>query len=207
MPDFLATAVEIARAAGGLLVPIFERGVRVEYKGEVDLVTEADRASERLIVERLRAHFPDHGIVAEEGGGQAGESPYCWYVDPVDGTTNFAHGFPFFCVSIGLERDGEVLLKREAPFLGVLFPPRHEAQQLVSHRIRNRALGQQMLGSEDLGRFGKDRRSAQGADSIDRVADGRVGSDASASVAAAALAPEHELARRLGGALHGVQAG
>ena len=116
MSDFLATAVEIARAAGGLLVPIFERGVRVEYKGEVDLVTEADRASERLIVERLRAHFPGHGIVAEEGGGQASDSPYCWYVDPVDGTTNFAHGFPFFCVSIGLERDGEGVV-------GVVYDP------------------------------------------------------------------------------------
>ena len=116
MPDFLTTAIEIARAAGGLLLPIFERRVRVEYKDEVDIVTEADRASERLIVERLRAHFPDHAIVAEEGGSHASDSPYCWYVDPVDGTTNFAHSFPFFCVSIGLERAGEGVV-------GVVYDP------------------------------------------------------------------------------------
>ncbi len=116
MPDFLTTAIEIARAAGGLLLPIFERRVRVEYKDGVDIVTEADRASERLIVERLRAHFPDHAIVAEEGGGHASDSPYCWYVDPVDGTTNFAHSFPFFCVSIGLERAGEGVV-------GVVYDP------------------------------------------------------------------------------------
>lgn len=116
MPDFLATAVEIAREAGALLLPFFDRRVRIEYKGEVDLVTEADRASERLIVERLRARFPDHAIVAEEGGGRAADSPYRWYVDPLDGTTNFAHGFPVFCVSIGLEKSGEIVA-------GVVYDP------------------------------------------------------------------------------------
>ncbi len=116
MPEFLATAIEIAREAGALLLPFFDRRVRVEYKGEVDLVTEADRASERLIVERLRARFPEHAIVAEEGGGRATDSPYRWYVDPLDGTTNFAHGFPMFCVSIGLEHAREIVA-------GVVFDP------------------------------------------------------------------------------------
>ena len=116
MPDFLATAIDIARAAGSLLLPIFDRRVRIEYKGEADLVTEADRASERLIVERLRDRFPEHAIVAEEGSGWTGSSPYCWYVDPLDATTNFAHGFPFFCVSIGLERAGEGVV-------GVVYDP------------------------------------------------------------------------------------
>ena len=68
--------------------------VTIEYKGEVDLVTEADRASEKLIVERLRARWPQHGIVAEEGTRSEMEADYRWYVDPLDGTTNFAHGYP-----------------------------------------------------------------------------------------------------------------
>ncbi len=85
-----------------------------ELKGEYDLVTETDRASEKLIVERLRSHFPTHSIVAEEGGGHAGSSEYCWYVDPLDGTTNFAHGFPVFNVTLALERAGELICGRRS---------------------------------------------------------------------------------------------
>ena len=97
MPCFLETAAEIAREVRRSSLPnICERKIGFELKGEFDLVTEADRSSERLIVERLREHFPSHAIVAEEGGGQAGSSEYRWYVDPLDGTTNFAHGFPGF---------------------------------------------------------------------------------------------------------------
>src|ERR1041384_194270 len=102
MGSYLETAVEIAREAGGLLSTFLERRIPFEIKGECDLVTEADRASERLIVERLRTHFPSHGIVAEEGGGHESNSAYRWYVDPLDGTTNFAHGFPFFNVTMAL---------------------------------------------------------------------------------------------------------
>jgi myo-inositol-1(or 4)-monophosphatase len=80
-----------------------------DLKGAYDLVTETDRASERLIVDRLRSHFPTHAIVAEEGGGQEGTSEYCWYVDPLDGTTNFAHGFPVFNATLALERAGELI--------------------------------------------------------------------------------------------------
>ena len=100
-------AAEIAREAGALVLRYFKRGVKTEYKGqgEVDLVTEADRASEKLIVERLRTIFPSHDIVGEEGTRTtSGAGEYRWYVDPLDGTTNFAHGFPVFCVSLGLER-------------------------------------------------------------------------------------------------------
>jgi myo-inositol-1(or 4)-monophosphatase len=97
-------AAIIAREAGTLLRGYFERGVVTEYKGDVDLVTEADRASEKQIVERLRAVFPGHGIYGEEGTRSGMASEYRWYVDPLDGTTNFAHGFPVFCVSMGLER-------------------------------------------------------------------------------------------------------
>jgi myo-inositol-1(or 4)-monophosphatase len=109
MPDFLSTAADIARSAGKLLLPYYDRRVRVEYKGHVDIVTEADLASEKFIVERLRTLFPEHGILAEESGERRSESPYRWYIDPLDGTTNFAHGFPTFCVSVGLEKSGELL--------------------------------------------------------------------------------------------------
>jgi myo-inositol-1(or 4)-monophosphatase len=113
---FLETAVEIARESGALLANYFERRVAFELKGDFDLVTEADRASEKLVVERLRSHFPQHSIVAEEGGGHESASEYRWYVDPLDGTTNFAHSFPMFNVTLGLERAGEMIA-------GVIYDP------------------------------------------------------------------------------------
>ena len=116
MSEFIEAADSISREAGALLLPYYHRRVRVEYKGEVDLVTEADRASEALIVEKLQSHFPDHALVAEEGSRRSGRSGYCWYVDPLDGTTNFAHGFPMFGVSLALELDGE-------PVLGIVYDP------------------------------------------------------------------------------------
>jgi myo-inositol-1(or 4)-monophosphatase len=111
-------ASEIAREAGALLREFYARGVETEYKGDVDLVTEADRSSEELIVRRLGEMFPQHGIYGEEGTRSGMEQEYRWYVDPLDGTTNFAHGFPAFCVSMGLEHrrpglaaneDGEIV--------------------------------------------------------------------------------------------------
>src|SRR5215475_7275395 len=108
MDSYLETAVDIAREAGGLINQYLERRIGFELKGEFDLVTEADRASEKLIVERLLSHFPSHSIVAEEGGGQEMKSEYRWYVDPLDGTTNFAHGFPAFNVTMALEKSGEL---------------------------------------------------------------------------------------------------
>lgn len=113
---FLESAVDIARESGALLMHFLERRIGFELKGDFDLVTEADRASERLIVERLRSWYPSHGIVAEEGGGHDGTSEYRWYVDPLDGTTNFAHGYPVFNVTLALERNGEMLC-------GVIFDP------------------------------------------------------------------------------------
>src|SRR5512145_1962762 len=100
MPSYLETAADIARESGALLANLFERRVAFELKGDFDLVTEADRSSEALVVERLRSHFPSHSIMAEEGGAHSGSSEYCWYVDPLDGTTNFAHGFPVFNVTL-----------------------------------------------------------------------------------------------------------
>jgi|SRR5579871_953227 len=116
MSSYLETAAEIAREAGALLSSFAERRIGFELKGEFDLVTEADRTSERLVVERLRAHFPSHSIVAEEGGGHAGSSEFRWYVDPLDGTTNFAHGYPVYNVTLALEQAGELIA-------GVIFDP------------------------------------------------------------------------------------
>ncbi len=116
MADYLECAIEIAHQAGSLLRYYFDRHVRFELKGDFDLVTEADRASEKLIVERLKARFPDHGIMAEEGSGHESSSEYRWYVDPLDGTTNFAHGYPVYNVTLGLEKGGELIA-------GVIFDP------------------------------------------------------------------------------------
>mgnify|MGYP000910364109 FL=1 len=108
--------MEIAREAGALAKGYFDRRVPFELKGEFDLVTEADRNSEKLIVSRLRERLPSHDIVGEEGGGHLTGSEYRWYVDPVDGTTNFAHVFPVWAVSMGLERAGEMVA-------GVIYDP------------------------------------------------------------------------------------
>src|ERR1700736_4324884 len=116
MPSFLETSMEVAREAGALLGTYFERHIAFELKAEYDLVTEADRASEQLVIDRLRSHFPTHAIVAEESGGHAGSVDYCWYVDPRDGTTNFAHGFSMFNVTRALEHAGELIA-------GVIFDP------------------------------------------------------------------------------------
>src|SRR5271155_507000 len=123
--EFAHVAEGIARQAGALLRGYYEKGVATEYKGDVDLVTEADRASEALVVERLAEAFPSHGIYGEEGTRDRLTAEYRWYVDPLDGTTNFAHGFPAFCVVLGLERrapglaanaDGEMVA-------GVIYDP------------------------------------------------------------------------------------
>jgi myo-inositol-1(or 4)-monophosphatase len=116
MVSYLDIAVEAAREAGSILLAEFDRPVKIGYKGEVDIVTEADRRSEAAVVARLHSHFPKHTVVAEEGSGHQGASPFRWYVDPLDGTTNFAHGYPCFCVSIGLVENDELLV-------GVVFNP------------------------------------------------------------------------------------
>ena len=113
--DFLTPMQEIARDAGALLMSYFGK-VRVEYKGDVDIVTEADRAAEQLIVGRVRSQFPSHDLMAEEGSRNETGSDYHWYIDPLDGTTNFAHGFPVFCVSLGLAFQGERIA-------GVVYDP------------------------------------------------------------------------------------
>src|SRR6202789_4563959 len=114
--DLVSPMEAIAREAGGLIMGYFRRHVKIEYKGAVDLVTVADRESEALILERIRGQFPDHDVMGEEGTRIETGSEYKWYVDPLDGTTNFAHGYPVFCVSLAVERSG----KRIA---GVIYDP------------------------------------------------------------------------------------
>ncbi|PKN45694.1 MAG: inositol monophosphatase [Deltaproteobacteria bacterium HGW-Deltaproteobacteria-17] len=115
MQNELMIALHMAREAGGILLEGHRLGVApevVEHKGAIDLVTPYDRRSEALVRARLAEHFPDDTVLAEEGGQTEGQGPEgaarrVWCVDPLDGTTNFAHGLPFFCVSIALLIDGE----------------------------------------------------------------------------------------------------
>jgi len=122
-------ASAIAREAGALLREFFAQGVATEYKGDVDLVTAADRTSEKLIRERLAEAFPEHGVFGEEGTRERMEGEFRWYVDPLDGTTNFAHGFPQFCVSMGLEQrpaqstKGAALDQDGTIVAGVIYDP------------------------------------------------------------------------------------
>jgi len=116
-----ATALEAANVAGAILTDYARNGFRVEYKDTVNLVTDADRRSEQAVIDVIRRAFPAHRVLAEEGGVQAGHDPdYRWVIDPLDGTTNFAHGYPAYCVSIGVEYRGDCILGV------VLDPTRHE---------------------------------------------------------------------------------
>jgi myo-inositol-1(or 4)-monophosphatase len=114
--EWLALAVDAARAAGDIIRRGMSDALDIRYKGAINLVTQIDVAAERAVVERLRAKAPDHGILAEEGSVHEGGSPYRWLIDPLDGTTNYAHRFPFFCVSVGLQHEDESVL-------GVVFDP------------------------------------------------------------------------------------
>ena len=114
--DYLQAAIETAQEAGKILREEFDRPVQITYKGDVDLVTQADKRSEEAIVTRLTKYFPEHSIAAEEGTGHEGGSDFRWHVDPLDGTTNFAHGYPCFSVSIALAQRGALLA-------GVVYNP------------------------------------------------------------------------------------
>jgi myo-inositol-1(or 4)-monophosphatase len=137
-------AIQTARDAGAILADRLGRALQVSNKGEIDLVTEADLASEKLIIERIKSHYPRHAILAEESGATdgieltPGKSEWKWIIDPLDGTTNYAHGYPCFCVSIALERNGAIEV-------GVIYDPtrdemfaaeRGQGATLNSRRLR-----------------------------------------------------------------------
>lgn len=112
-------AIETARAAGNILLEKFGRIKKITMKGDINLVTEADLASEAVIIERIKTYHPKHSILAEESGEAivlGGDTTWKWIIDPLDGTTNYAHGYPCFAVTIALEHDGEIVL-------GVTFDP------------------------------------------------------------------------------------
>lgn len=112
-------AIETARDAGQILLEKYGRKINISKKGDINLVTEADLASEKLIIERIRSYYPKHAILAEESGDAVlldGVNTWKWIIDPLDGTTNFAHGYPCFCVTIALEHNGEIVI-------GVTFDP------------------------------------------------------------------------------------
>jgi myo-inositol-1(or 4)-monophosphatase len=139
-------AAEIAREAGARLREYYARGVETEYKGDVDLVTVADRTVEKLIRTRLGEVFPEHGIYGEEGTRERMEGEFRWYVDPLDGTTNFAHGFPQFCVSLGLEqRPGSLKPNEDGTLIAaVIYDPLRDemftAERGRGARLNGRAM-------------------------------------------------------------------
>ncbi|HEY3615762.1 MAG TPA: inositol monophosphatase family protein, partial [Candidatus Sulfotelmatobacter sp.] len=124
--SFLPAMSAIAREAGALLLHYFHQGLKIEYKGEADLVTAADRAAETLIRERISKLFPSHDVLGEEQGLNDQRGDYRWYVDPLDGTTNFAHGYPVFAVSMALEHQALAERSSGQPgrrIAGVIYDP------------------------------------------------------------------------------------
>jgi myo-inositol-1(or 4)-monophosphatase len=115
----LAELEELARQAGAILRTGFSREKHITYKGEIDLVTDVDRRAEDLLIREIHRRYPAHRIVAEESGETSGEDCCIWYIDPMDGTVNFAHGFPVFGVSIGYAENGVVQS-------GVVYDPMRE---------------------------------------------------------------------------------
>jgi myo-inositol-1(or 4)-monophosphatase len=130
-------AIRVAKDAGRLLRDRFGTRIDIDHKGSIDIVTDVDLASERLIREAISTYYPRHEILAEEGGLSESGSEYRWIVDPIDGTTNYAHGYPIFCVSIALECKGEVVL-------GVVYDPMRDemftAEQGGGAALNNRPI-------------------------------------------------------------------
>jgi len=116
LTDYLETAFEAAKKAGKIQREHLALPREVFFKGAIDLVTDVDRACEEAIIRTIRHDFTEHGILSEESPAQISESPFLWVIDPLDGTTNYTHGYPCFCVSIALRKNGETIL-------GVVFDP------------------------------------------------------------------------------------
>jgi myo-inositol-1(or 4)-monophosphatase len=116
MSLFLKTAVRAAKAAGAIHKRFYGKTLDIRFKGDnkLNLVTQVDRMAEKKVLSILKRRFPSHNLLGEESGAQSGDSSYTWVVDPLDGTTNFAHAYPFFCVSIAL-------LKGKEPIVGVVY--------------------------------------------------------------------------------------
>ncbi len=147
LPSLKDIAVKAAKKAGKLLKENLNKEKKIEFKGAVDLVTELDRASEALIIDILKSGFPESGILTEEREEIVASNDYRWIVDPLDGTTNYAHSYPVFCVSIALEKKGDVIL-------GVVYDPTSE-ELFVAEKERGATLnGEEIIVSRtsDLSR-------------------------------------------------------
>src|SRR6185369_4784276 len=134
MLDF---AIRVAQDAGRLLRDRVGTTIDIGHKGAIDIVTDVDLASEQLIRDHIATHYPRHEVLAEEGGLAENSSEYRWIVDPLDGTTNFAHGYPVFCVSIALEWKGEIIL-------GVVYNPMRD-ELFAAERGGGAALNQRPI--------------------------------------------------------------
>lgn len=142
-------AIETARDAGQLLLEKFGRKINISKKGDINLVTEADLASEALIIEQIKSYYPRHSILAEESGEAViigGDNTWKWIIDPLDGTTNFAHGYPCFCVTLALEHEGEIVL-------GVTFDPTRN-EMFAAERGRGASLNNKPIRVSDTEQLG-----------------------------------------------------
>ena len=106
--DIKSVLIEASTKAGKRTLEEFGKAQSVEFKGAIDIVTAMDKEAESIIIAEIRDNFPDHCIVTEESDLEENDSNLRWIIDPIDGTTNYAHGFPMYCVSIGFEKDGVV---------------------------------------------------------------------------------------------------
>lgn len=140
-------AIDTARKAGALLKDNVGRIGSIEFKGAVDIVTDVDRKSEALIIDAIKKAFPSHGILAEESPELKQDSPFKWIIDPLDGTTNYSHGFPFFCVSIGLEISGEVVF-------GVVYDPMMD-ELFTAEKGKGATLNGKKIAVSAIGELGK----------------------------------------------------
>ena len=138
-------AIETARGAGAILLEKYGRNISVSKKGDIDLVTEADLASEKFIIERIQTHYPQHCILAEESGVLGEPSEWKWIIDPLDGTTNFAHAYPCFCVTIALEKDGVVVL-------GVTYDPTRD-ELFAAEKHHGASLNNKPIRVSDVGQL------------------------------------------------------
>ncbi|HKY64331.1 MAG TPA: inositol monophosphatase family protein [bacterium] len=141
MKDFIVAAEAACRIAGKLQLEGLKRDKQIEFKGSINLVTDVDKACEKAIVEVLQGRFPEHDILAEEGSGRRKNSEYKWIIDPLDGTTNYAHGYRLFCVSIALEHKGEIVV-------GAVFEPNRDEMFLAEKGGGARLNGEKLAVSQ-----------------------------------------------------------
>ncbi|HCY18337.1 MAG TPA: inositol monophosphatase [Deltaproteobacteria bacterium] len=132
---FKKIAITAAKNAGLILKKNLGKPRSIEYKGVIDIVTEMDRKAEDLIIKTIKKEFPEHGILTEESNERKSSSEYRWIIDPLDGTTNYSHGYPVFCVSIALEKEGEIILGVVYdPVLGELFTAEKDKGAFVNNK-------------------------------------------------------------------------